>query len=550
MSKHVQDMWLSAKMCLIIVVSVLFLATPIVSQSETIVVNSTPAGAAIWYSYNGGPWTDTTVVTPHTFTTPAVGTWQAKLVKAGYHAELLQFQTLNSGGSIIFNARLQEVLPKSVWDGQVNVRGSMYSATLYKIQSAFGVRPSGIDKTLALLIRAPSPTGAVLVDVVGGRNGWVGQSFTATTGVRGTMDTQRYLNAGTNVVFAEYRGSAAPGDSTIFTPPFPSYGSLIQNYDADIGPEWGHGEVEDVVAILDFVKNGGIGVIDASRFYLAGGSHGGYLVLAAAHRVNYISRVFSEHGATNGAGMADWVRNTPASAYPGAPGNSPRSTLDAAVVGNNAAEGNIWPGDREAFLQRVFRSAGGESEFVNVSPGCSLFTEPPLSTNILIAANIDDFIVPPTQGRAYYRHWRASYPGIKFVEHAGADVAVPFDPSTMHTEALDVAMGDQFFDLGTIPVQYQGQVPASVSAKVVNSVSGNPVVGATVQVVEQNVACVSPEGASGLTNASGMVALASVPSGFIRATISAPGYLTVSYDFEMSRGLNDFTATPVYLVPQ
>lgn len=538
-----------AQVCLMVILSLL-LATPAMSQSRTIVVNSTPVGATIWYSYNAGVWTDSTMVTPHTFTNPPEGIWQAKLVKAGYHEELLQAQTLNSGGSIILNARLQEVLPKSVWDGQVNVRGGLYSATLYKIQSTLGVRSSGIDKTLALLIRAHNPTGAVLVDVVGGRNGWIGQSFTAITGVRGTMNTRRYLDAGTHVVFAEYRGSVTPGDNTLFAPPLPSYGSIIPGYDTDIGPEWRHGEVEDVVAILNFVKVGGIGGIDASRFYLAGGSHGGYLVLAAAHRVGYITKVFSEHGPTNGAGMADWFRNTPASAYTNSQGNSPRSTLDAVTIGNNTAEGNIWSGDREAFLQRVFRSAGGESEFINISPGCTLFTQPPLSTNILIATNVDDFIVPATQGRAYYRRWHAAYPSIKFVEHAGADVAIPLDLYTLHGDVLDMRMGDQFFDFGTVPAQYDGQVPASVKAKVIDSTNGNPISGATVKVAEQNVACTSPEEASGLTNSSGMVAVASVPSGFIRATVSAPGYTSRTYDFEISRGANDFTGTPVPLVPQ
>ena len=104
-----------------------------------ITANSTPPGAAIWYSYNGGAWTDAGAITNYTFTGQPAGTYQGKLVKAGYQ-DWVQTQTLPAGGSITFNGVLTPVVlqppvltsvsPNSGMVGQLNtviLNGSNFS---------------------------------------------------------------------------------------------------------------------------------------------------------------------------------------------------------------------------------------------------------------------------------------------------------------------------------------------------------------------------------------------------------------------------------------
>ena len=113
--------------------------TPVPPAPGNITANSTPPGAAIWYSYNGGAWTDAGAITNYTFTGQPAGTYQGKLVKAGYQ-DWVQTQTLPAGGSITFNGVLTPVVlqppvltsvsPNSGMVGQLNtviLNGSNFS---------------------------------------------------------------------------------------------------------------------------------------------------------------------------------------------------------------------------------------------------------------------------------------------------------------------------------------------------------------------------------------------------------------------------------------
>jgi subtilisin family serine protease/predicted enzyme related to lactoylglutathione lyase len=100
-------------------------ATLTSTTTGTITVNSTPAGAQIYYSYNGGAWTDTGVTTPYTFTNLAVGTYKAKLVKAGYVDGETALQTLTAGGALTMGATLTPAT------GSITVNSTPAGAQIY-----------------------------------------------------------------------------------------------------------------------------------------------------------------------------------------------------------------------------------------------------------------------------------------------------------------------------------------------------------------------------------------------------------------------------------
>lgn len=83
------------------------------SLTGTVAVNSTPLGAAIWYSNGTGPLIDSGQVTPFTRSGVAAGTYNIVLRKPGY-AEWTQTQTLPPAGAVTFNATLTPYLEGSL----------------------------------------------------------------------------------------------------------------------------------------------------------------------------------------------------------------------------------------------------------------------------------------------------------------------------------------------------------------------------------------------------------------------------------------------------
>jgi hypothetical protein len=76
------------------------------TAAGTMIVNTTPAGGRIFFSYNGGGMTDSGFYTNHTATGAPVGTYQVKVVKDGYKDLDLGTQTLTGGGTITFSGTM------------------------------------------------------------------------------------------------------------------------------------------------------------------------------------------------------------------------------------------------------------------------------------------------------------------------------------------------------------------------------------------------------------------------------------------------------------
>ncbi len=81
---------------------------PVNINTGNISVLSNVPGAQIWYSFNGGAFTNSGQVSNFNFSNVASGTYTAKLVKPGY-ADWIQTQTLTAGKTMIFNATLVPV---------------------------------------------------------------------------------------------------------------------------------------------------------------------------------------------------------------------------------------------------------------------------------------------------------------------------------------------------------------------------------------------------------------------------------------------------------
>lgn len=455
------------------------------------------------------------------------------------------------------------------WTGQVNVRGAWYPGTLYMVQSRLGILPTGIDRALALAIQPPYATGTAIVHLVGGRNGNPSSSFGGDPSSHVTVanvhvDNRAALDAGTMVVFAEYRGSLNPGgpdpstppsptDTSVFNPPLPKYGNLIPGYDTYDGSEWAHGDLEDAVAVVEFVKGGGAGPVGLSRVSVVGSSHGGSLALGVAHRVAGLARVVSIHGGSDAKFFVDHYRQPPAVRYPGRPAtDTPLSFLETATgwaAPLEASEGRIWPNNREAFLQRLFQQAGGETEFLDRMPGCAAFTAPPRSTQILVVFDINDYAVPPETGRRYVRYWSGQYPGIRLLEHDVVAETGVFDPSTLHGSAQEWPWVTDYLQAGTVPAEFVGPIQASVQGLVLDASTGLPLSGATVEISERFDGCVPAYTVQGVTAADGSVRVEQAPAGFITVTVSKAGFEPQAFELMTAKGVNDFTATPVRLVP-
>jgi len=80
---------------------------PTTCSATTANINSTPTGATISVSYNGGTFVDLAELTPAAYTSVAPGSWRVKLTKAGYQT-WEQTQELPPGGAIVFSAVLTQ----------------------------------------------------------------------------------------------------------------------------------------------------------------------------------------------------------------------------------------------------------------------------------------------------------------------------------------------------------------------------------------------------------------------------------------------------------
>lgn len=454
------------------------------------------------------------------------------------------------------------------WTGQVNVRGAWYPGRLYVLQSRPGSRPNRIDRALALVIQPWNATGATIVHLVGGRNAGPNSSFSqaaSSTVADIHVDNRAALDAGITVVFAEYRGSLNPGgpdtrtppsptDASVFSPPLPTYGALIPGYDIYEGADWAHGDLEDAVAVVEFVKRGGAGPVDPARVWVVGSSHGGYLALAVSHRVPGLARVVSLHGGADTSFYVQFNRQPPPVPYPGRPtSDTPLKLLEemtAWVTPLEVKDGYTWSNNREAYLQRLFRQAGGEPEFQQNKPGCALFTTPPLSTQTLVISDINDLIATTEVSRRYVRHWAAQYPGIRLLEHNVVAETGVFDPSQFHgSPQLETPWVQNYLLTGAVPAQVAGPIQSSVRGRVLDLSTGGPLAGATVEIGELFDGCVAASKTAAVTGVDGVVHVPQVPAGFVKATVAKAGFTPQTFQVFVSNGMNDFTATPVPLTP-
>lgn len=73
-------------------------------------VRSTPPGATVWWSRDGGPWVFSGETTDHQWDTLAPGLYRVRLVKEGY-ADWVQDREVKDTGPVVLTARLRPLLP-------------------------------------------------------------------------------------------------------------------------------------------------------------------------------------------------------------------------------------------------------------------------------------------------------------------------------------------------------------------------------------------------------------------------------------------------------
>ena len=307
--------------------------------------------------------------------------------------------------------------PERAWSGTALVGDVPYASSLHVVESQAGVRPSGIDRCLALVVESPAAKDRALIVITGSRDLSAARSFGGNIEL-GDLDLHRILRAGFDLIIVEYRGSKTPGADNTFEPPLPGYESLIPGFSRDDACEYGYGDGYDAVAVARAVTGGDLLGRRPEKTYVIGGSHGGYLALRIARDVPGIDTIIAGHPPVDMHASYSAIQDPPDIPPPFFALKPPYFVLNTPKFAATYRDGDK-PTAQERY--RVFMAA---MKFKPVEEAeASLLDRPPRCKRLLVFSNVDDLLVNVYNQRAYHQKWVDEFERFYYFEFSSRETA-------------------------------------------------------------------------------------------------------------------------------